>query len=79
MAIMLRKSDESLGENIAGFPLPLVIDAMRVKLSICPAILLEIFVLALAELAGTYNHIQGPAKRQAPGCVNAAGKARQEW
>ena len=23
--------------------------------------------------------VQGPAKRWAPGCVNAAGKARQEW
>ena len=24
-------------------------------------------------------HIQGPAKRWSPGCVNAAGKARQKW
>ena len=50
-----------------------------VHLSSNSAMLLVRFVLALAELAGTYNHIQGPAKRQAPGCVNAAGKGRQEW
>ena len=27
----------------------------------------------------TYNDVQGSAKRWSPGCVNAAGKARQKW
>ena len=71
-----------MGENVAGFPPPSSDrrhESEIVHLSCNSAMLLVRFILALAELAGTYNHIQGPAKRQAPGCVNAAGIARQEW
>ena len=32
----------------------------------------------LADLGGSFRQIQGSAKRWSPGCVNAAGKARQK-
>ena len=33
----------------------------------------------LADLGESFRQLQGSAKRWSPGCVNAAGKARQKW
>ena len=35
--------------------------------------------LSVKTLAPSLAHIQGSAKRRAPGCVNAAGKSRPKW
>ena len=42
-------------------------------------VIMYMYIEILIEFHPEVLHVQGSAKRPRPGCVNAAGKLRQEW